>query len=191
MKKTEVQRLFLAVQPSIEVVQELEKTIHELQSTLQGARLSWARPEQLHLTLKFLGSTPRELRPALHQELCQVVERFQSFEMHCSGIGVFPGSRSPRVIWAGISDPVGSLVAIAQMLDQRLAQHGFSVEKRPFSPHITLARIRESLKLGDRLHRYHSSRWGKSSVSEILLIESITDPQCSRYTIEERYPLTL
>ena len=114
----------------------------ELRRTAPDARLQWVRPEAIHLTLKFLGDIEDGQVEDIAQALAVAVSPQARFSMEVGGLGVFPDLRAPRVLWIGLSGP-GPLVSLAQSVDQALAGLDFSLETRPFNPHLTLARIKE------------------------------------------------
>ncbi len=153
-------RAFVAV----ELNEELRAAVSRLQSLIReeigrelrrrapGARIQWTRPESLHLTLKFLGDIAEEQLDKIQQAIAMAAEGHQSFAVTMKGIGVFPDLRAPRVIWVGLDGPdaQGSqpikpapLVDLAKSIDDALAALDFAPERRPFSPHLTLGRIKE------------------------------------------------
>ena len=108
---------------------------------LTGVRL--VDPDGVHLTLKFLGNVDSSRVPALTDALDAVGEGAVPFALHLRDVGVFPDRRSPRVLWAGVSGDTEALAALARRVDDACANVGFPREQRPFSPHLTLARLRD------------------------------------------------
>ena len=134
---------------------EARETIARLIHALRAADVSGLRlvnPEGVHLTLKFLGNVDRSLLPALADALDAVGEGAAPFALQLSGVGVFPNPRSPRVLWAGVTGDIASLTALARRVDDACSTLGFPRERRPFSPHLTLARVRESASAHERQH---------------------------------------
>ena len=132
-------RCFIAVEvddPS--TLDGIAKAQSSLNST--GAHLKLVERENLHLTLKFLGDVREGLLPEVAKAVSET--SFRPFRMALRGVGVFPNLRRPRVIWAGITEGVEELTAIFRDLEPRLVDLDFKPESRPFSPHITIARVR-------------------------------------------------
>jgi 2'-5' RNA ligase len=139
-------RLFTAVDPSDQVHQRLVTLLDRLRPT---ARLRWTKPENLHLTLKFIGEYPDSDLARLEEALRGV--EWQSFPVRMQGLGFFPHARAPRVFWVGVEAGT-ELGALAGRIDQALVELGVPAERRPYSPHLTLARIDGQAPLS-RLHR--------------------------------------
>lgn len=135
-------RLFTAVDPSPEVHQNLVRLLERLRPE---ARLRWTRPDNLHLTLKFIGEYPEGNLPQLEAGL-RAVEWPGPFEVRLRGSGFFPNERAPRVFWVGV-EAGPKLGALADRIDKALTGLGILAERRPYSPHLTLARIEDRAPL--------------------------------------------
>jgi 2'-5' RNA ligase len=131
-------RLFVAVDLPQDVREALAGLVADLRERVPGAR--WTRPEGWHVTLKFLGST----WPRLVTEVTSVVTRVASaaatFETSLGGTGAFPSARRARVLWVGLRDAGGGFAGLSGALDAGL-RTWFEPERRPYTPHLTLARI--------------------------------------------------
>ena len=150
-RQPEQLRLFVAVTLPAEAREAIARLIHALRAAdLTGVRL--VDPDGVHLTLKFLGNVDRSRVSVLTDALDAVGEGAAPFALQLSGVGVFPNPRSPRVLWAGVSGDTESLTALARRIDEACSTLGFSRERRPFSPHLTLARVRESASAHERQH---------------------------------------
>jgi 2'-5' RNA ligase len=126
-------RLFVAIDPPSAVREHLGTTCRDL----EGAR--WTRPEQMHVTLRFLGSIETSLVGTIASALAAI--EASSFRLSVTGFGVFPSFRSPRVLWAGMS-PSDPLRELARRIEEALARTGaVGPDEKPFSPHLTLARL--------------------------------------------------
>lgn len=136
-------RTFIALELFSEIRQELSKIQGELKKS--GADAKWVKPENIHLTLKFLGSTPSDKIETINQILLDISSRFPVFEMSLSQLGAFPKIESPRVIWIDIKEGKETLQTLVKEIEEKLSSLGFPPEDRPFQTHITLARIRSSL----------------------------------------------
>ena len=139
-------RAFVAVFPPPEVQAALATRAIETSRSLAGARpdgaVRWTRPENVHLTLKFLG----EVREEVLEDLCAVLEevcaKHVPFDADLAGLGAFPSARRARVLWAGIGIGSDRLRSLAVDLDAALAPLGFEREERAYMPHLTLGRVR-------------------------------------------------
>jgi 2'-5' RNA ligase len=128
----------------IEIPESIKDRIDSLQNTLRqiDAQVSWTKPSNIHLTLKFLGG----VAPTRIERVAKAVERAASgihhFEIEVSGAGCFPSPRSPRVLWIGLPHAPEQLRQLYANIEEELAAEGFPREKRNFSPHLTIGRIR-------------------------------------------------
>ncbi len=126
---------------------DILEVIRDVQQCLIGRdiRISWVKPENIHLTVKFLG----EISPASVQLAIQAAETTavgaSPMELSVKGLGVFPDARRPRVIWAGLSGRTQSLIDFQADLEENLANVGFEKERRRFKAHLTLGRVKKKL----------------------------------------------
>jgi 2'-5' RNA ligase len=154
------------------------------------SRITWMTHERLHVTVRFIGHVDdgtvaqivEALRPALE------VERF---ELTVAGAGVFPPKGPPRVVWAGFSTGRDQLSALERNVSDRLAAAGVERERRPFNPHLTLARVREArgLRANRLLEGLDGSVLGTTAVDAITLFESRPSPRGPQYLAICRTPL--
>jgi 2'-5' RNA ligase len=164
---------------------ELAAKFTEVRRILEAARadIKFVEPENVHLTLKFLG----EIEPSLVEEASQAIKgtSFQPFTARIEGTGVFPNLRRPRVVWAGITEGVSQLAEIWNDVDARLSLLGFERERRGFSPHITIGRVRSG-RNRDRLVQELSSlsdyAFGDLQVDRVTLKKSVLTPRGPVYT---------
>ena len=149
-------RLFVAVEIPQEVKTTLEGFLKPLRAT---AKLSWSRLDNLHITTQFIGEWPEARLDEIERALAGVPAR-GAIDIAVKGIGWFPNERRPRVLWAGIGggEP---LRALAQATGEGLAKAGVAIEERAFTPHLTLARIREPLLLGALREAIESSPFAR------------------------------
>jgi len=169
----------------------LDETVRAaLGAAIEGLRrvardVAWVAPENLHLTLKFLGQV-REARTAeLVAAIAQATSGFAAFEATVAGLGAFPTPTRPRVIWAGVGRGADALVGLAGRVDEALAALGFEREPRPFSPHATLGRVRTSRRdpaLADALLAGEGREFGRLSVERVALMRSDLSSRGARYT---------
>lgn len=129
-----------------ELPEEVKSGLRQLQTDLKSAGhtfVKWVPPEGIHITLKFLGSIPATKVSEISKIMEASSQGFPQFQIKTSGLGAFPNLRQPRILWLGISSGVDKLTALQQCIDIPLVPLGFAQEMRPFTPHLTLARLRE------------------------------------------------
>ncbi|MEW6381660.1 MAG: RNA 2',3'-cyclic phosphodiesterase [bacterium] len=194
MKENEVIRSFvaMAIDPGI------QKEIGNLQARLMkeaqktACRVSWVKPETIHLTVKFLGDIAAvQVGPILHA-LRKAAEEVKAFNLKIEGIGVFPGLRNPRVVWVGISEGVEPLRIVQARVEEELAALGFPREKKKFNPHLTLGRIRSlegAAALGKLLADVPHPVFGQAMIRDIRLMKSDLRPEGAVHTELGRIPL--
>jgi RNA 2',3'-cyclic 3'-phosphodiesterase len=149
-----------------------------------GGDVKWVRPEGMHLTLKFLGNVREELIPAIESRLKSVLAEEAPMDMELRGVGAFPGLGKPRVVWAGLRDRSGRLAPLAARMEETLARLGFEPEKRPFSPHLTLGRVRSQIRSRDLVDaiRTKLDLAGPAFVADrVVFFESILKPSGAEY----------
>lgn len=180
------QRCFIA----LEIPGEVQKALARVMSSANLSTDNGFRPVRfgmIHITLKFLGDTSLLLIPALKRGLSEIVSGTPPFEVLVKGVGAYASWDHPRTIWAGLIFPP-ELKIIASKVDQMCALLGFPSEKRPYSPHLTLARVsdrpdREKIKHAmDQLRQYQSTEFGSIRVTGVTLFQSTLGTGGSVYT---------
>ena len=131
-------RLFIAIDLSESVKEALLDVATQMGQKLPAGAVRWVKPEQLHLTLRFLGETAVAQLPALQNQLTQLTKAKKPFHLQLNGVGAFPNRRRPRVVWAGLAGELAALQTLQKELEERLVGLGWPEEKRPFNPHISL-----------------------------------------------------
>jgi len=141
-------RLFLAVFPSREQIRSIEALVQKLQgqeTSFHPGKLRWVVPSKWHVTLRFLGDVPSEQLSSLKSELEGSVSGVKSFPFRLGGLSGFPRSRTARVLVVKVEEGLDEIRLLARRLEKSLSSLGFRREKRPFSPHLTLARVRRGM----------------------------------------------
>ena len=169
----------------LELPPELKKRLIKVRSAVDGAK--WQRPEQLHITLLFLGPVDENRVEAVTDAACDLST--ESFSLDVTGVGCFGQPQRPKNLWAGVK-PEEPIAALHQTLGQRMETLGFKVERRAFRPHVTLARFkRQAGSVEALMSEYGDSPFGQFHVAEFVLFESTPDPAGSVYSVVERFPL--
>ena len=177
-------RLFIAV--------DLPKSIRDSLKPLFGEKLPgshWVGPEQLHLTLRFLGETDEALFHAVKTALAEVSA--PNFELRLRGAGVFPNPSRARVLWVGLGDSP-PLLDLQKQIENKITALGFAAETRGFSPHLTLARFKFSPRreIEAFLNRYRDLESPNFPVENFHLYSSRLNPQGAEHRIEASFPLS-
>ena len=164
-----------AIQKLIEFEKEIEET---------GANVKLVEPKNIHITLKFLGDIEEYLIDEIGKIMKDAVKETKPFNIQLKGTGVFPNTNYIKVIWIGIEhgDPVG---AIAYKIDEQLAKIGFKKERRGFSPHLTIARVRSAKnkeKLVQVIEKYNDVEFADLQIDLIELKKSDLTPKGPVYT---------
>lgn len=176
-------RLFVA----IDLPEAVKEQLTMISCGLPGAR--WVKPEQLHLTLRFIGevdgSTFLDIQEGLAEVSCE------SFPMQLQGIGFFPPRKKPRVIWVGI-EKNEQLLRLRNRIESVLVRTGLEPERRKFAPHITLARLNKtpSSKVGRFLEQHNLFISPLFQVNEFRLYSSVINAKGAKHFVEQEYPLT-
>ncbi|MBP1962361.1 RNA 2',3'-cyclic phosphodiesterase [Paenibacillus aceris] len=132
------QRLFVGIQLPPEAQRELALWMGSLQEALPFQK--WTHPQDVHVTLSFLGDTSAETADALAGELRQLAAAALPLTLHADGLGVFGPPAAPSVLWAGVAGDLDALAALQRAVAGACARHGFPAEARAYRPHLTLAR---------------------------------------------------
>ena len=164
-----VQRLFLAV--AVRSSPTLQSVLDRLAG--MGPAVRPVAGHQLHITLKFYGNVADELVPAIIRGMNTIASAGESFAWQLQGIGAFPTPHRPRVVWAGAVDQ-GRLAATAASIEEFSEPMGFPAEQRPFTPHVTLARVkfRPPAALGELFQREADRDFGPQYAESIILYAS-------------------
>jgi 2'-5' RNA ligase len=184
-------RAFIAVPASDEVKEIVAKTVGELKAA--GASVKWVEPENVHLTLKFLGNITAEDVEKLRVRLREALGSYSSFDVTAGKVGCFPGGRrAPRVIWIGLEGAIDRLKEIAVKVDETCAGLGFDPETRPFKAHLTIGRVRRGSgglrELGESIGSIGFKPL-KLQVDRVNLVRSRLSPQGPTYTVLESIAL--
>jgi 2'-5' RNA ligase len=157
----------------------------------QSAEYRWVDPSLLHVTLAFLGQQPADRLDVLREVAYQAAAGSSAGHLRLGAPGTFPARGNPRVLWIGLDGDLAALAELQQRLATGLRRAGFSLEDRAFSPHITLARRRQSA------HGGAPSGWPPQSsasehdfaMKELTLFESRLSPRGATYVAQDRFPL--
>lgn len=166
---------------AIELPSQIKAALAQLQGSLRtskSASVKWVNPEGVHLTLKFLGNVDEAEIPALTKALSEAVRGVAPFSLQLGDPGAFPTAHAPRVVWVGVGGEIEPLCTLHNNIDRVLTPLGFPPEKRAFSPHLTLGRVRdeaspsEKKRLGENVAKLKTGEKSSLRVESICLIRS-------------------
>jgi 2'-5' RNA ligase len=187
-------RLFVAVELGEAVQQEAGRIVEELRRRAgkrsPRARVTWVAPERMHLTLRFIG----EIADAAADGVIHALRAplgLAPFDVDWKGLGAFPKSGPPRVLWAGIDRGCDELVAVEREVGARLDAVKIPREERPYSPHLTLARVREAAGLRSAVlfEGLADNALGTTRVDAITLFQSKLSPKGPTYVTLQKTSL--
>lgn len=185
-------RLFFAVGLEPAATHAVSALQRSLQKQASDSGLRWERPDHLHYTLHFLGEVDDKRVTELKTVGESAVAGIKPFPLELSGIGAFPTPRNPKVLWVGAAEGTLPLTSLATSLGQKLQALGFPIERRPFQPHLTIARVKGpgAERAASRL--LESQQVGAvaaTRVTKLVLMQSALSPHGSTYTAVEAFPL--
>lgn len=187
-------RLFIAFRLPGRLGRRLAEECDRLR--LSGAHVKWVKPELMHLTLRFLGEVADRDLLEVHQVLREEAAGTGVLKVVAKGLGTFPPSGPPRVVWCGVTgeteEESEALLDLQRRLDRRLTEMGFRRARGRFRPHVTLGRLRNPAHWEDLVERIGPARrreFGHFQVPEIVLFESRMHPTGPEYVALEEAPL--
>ena len=184
----EMIRTFIAIELSDDHRRVLSKVQMKLKEASAAKFVRWVAPETVHITLKFLGDVDAAQMPALQKSVADACVGIAPFTLKISGVGVFPNTRRPNVVWVGAHGDVESAVLLAKKLEDGCEMLGFPREGREFSPHLTLGRVKREAGPNDRrlvgemIEKVNIGELGVIQVAHINVMKSELKPTGSVYT---------
>lgn len=189
-------RSFIAIEITDGIRRGLAELQQDLAAHVPSRAVRWVDPENIHLTLKFLGDADTAAIDPISIRLEEVAATFEPFTVQLGELGCFPNPRRPRVIWVGVNaDPeadggdIGQqpLPGLQRRLERGLEELGWPAEKRRFHPHLTLGRVKDSRAVVAARFPWGRKRVsGQQSVEALCLFQSDLRPSGAVYTILKR-----
>jgi len=179
-------RAFIA----IELTEEVKAELSSVQGRLKPERhpyVKWVAVDGIHLTLKFLGNIDQEKVSPIAEAMAEAAQGISPFRLEIGGLGAFPNLRRPQVIWVAVGGEVEKLASLQRAIDHSLVALGFSPETRPFTPHLTLGRLRERAsaeerrRIGEALLAEGGEGVVPFPVTEVNLMRSTLTPRGAIY----------
>jgi 2'-5' RNA ligase len=175
-------RAFIAIDLDPQVIDTICHVIDNLKPRIPAIR--WVSKANLHLTVKFLGNVKEAQVEAIAAALREQLHLFPRFTINAKGLGVFPERGRPKILWIGLTG--NRLAQLAATVESALLPLGFALEKRSFTPHLTIGRWRQfdrpPLTLKQELEHWRYHECGYSTVDQVILFQSVLKPEGAVYS---------
>lgn len=181
-------RCFIALELPRDIKTSLSCLLDRLKKS--DSDVKWLSDDNIHLTLKFLGNTNDSLIEPLKGYLCKKISFYDQFYITIAGTGYFPDKRRPRVFWAGIEESP-PLMRLQRDVEEVTAGLGFTADKKEFSPHLTLGRVRSQRRVAEALNildEFGTYNFGDAEINSIVLIKSELKPGGAEHTCLAEIP---
>ena len=181
-------RTFIAIELDGSIKAALRHLQDRLGGQIAARSVRWVHVEGVHLTPKFLGDTPVEKVESIQAGLAKAASGAGTFRLAVRGLGCFPNTRQPRVIWVGVEEPLGHLSSLQKSIDAHVSPLGFPAERRAFTPHLTLGRVHqfasraEVKSVADAAAGSAVEELGEMPVTAVAYIKSDLTPGGAVYT---------
>ena len=183
MEEHELIRAFIAIELPARIAQGLEKIQDGLKD--ETNKVAWVKPENIHLTIKFLGDIETNKIDSITKVLEDAAGNLSNFKISIKGIGAFPTIENPRVLWVGIEEDDTNISQLYNNLEHGLTALGFEKEQRTFKPHLTLGRVKflkDKKLLKQRFEKMADINLGQFTAASLYLFESKLTPEGAVHT---------
>ncbi|MBI5033627.1 MAG: RNA 2',3'-cyclic phosphodiesterase [Chloroflexi bacterium] len=181
-------RSFIAIELDDAIRRALGDVPAKLKAERAAKSVRWTAPESIHITLKFLGDVDAGRLPALQNAIAEASKGIPPFALTLRGIGAFPNTRRPNIVWVGAEGQVEIATELAQKIEDACAALGFAREDRLFTPHLTIGRVKRDASpndrrfIGEMIDRAQVGMLGELHVDHVSLMKSELRPTGSVYT---------
>ncbi len=195
MSTAETIRLFIALPVPDDVKEKLRHTQAQVRSCLRADTVSWVRPEQIHLTLKFLGDVPVARTDELVASVRTACVSVRTLHLSAGKIGVFPNARRPRVLWSGVAGETEALERLQSKMEKAAAPFTETQKDQRFSAHLTIGRIKEihprdARTLEEAVSDFAETTFGNWTADAVEIMRSELGPEGSHYSRVAEIPLS-
>jgi len=170
----------------LEIPDSIKDRIADLQNALRriDAQISWVKPENIHLTIRFLGDVPSTKIGLVREAANRAALSVNGFEIEVGGAGCFPSKKNPRVLWVGLASMPASLKRLRNAVEDELAREGFPREEKSFSPHLTIGRVRSPRNAAKVAEELIGAGFETEvfRAEELIVMRSDLNPRGSVYT---------
>jgi 2'-5' RNA ligase len=182
----ELTRAFVAVEISEAARRQIADRLAVLRRE-PGVPVRWVRPELMHLTLAFLGEVPPDFIAAATARLTECASGHGPFTMRLKGLGAFPSPTRARVVWIGAEQGRDEVCTLQAGVVKALRSAGYQPERRPFSPHLTIGRVRVPADVSGAVAGQFESE--PFAIDRVVLFRSVLDPAGPVYSVLAEFPL--
>lgn len=178
-------RTFVAIDLSSDITEGLKTLQNKLINECPG-KIAWVKPENIHLTLKFLGEIEEGRREQIFLSLKEVTSKYSPFDVVIKGLGCFPRIENPRVIWVGMTCEGDELFSLQKDVETCLNKLGFPEDKRKYHAHLTLGRVKvlkERMRWKEIVGSFRDVEVGTLNVEKTVLFKSTLKPAGAVYTV--------
>jgi 2'-5' RNA ligase len=197
MKPMDAIRTFIALEIPDVILDHITEIQTRFVTGLPDHLVRWTKPGSIHLTLKFLGQTPNDQTELIISTVGAAVATHPTFTLEVSGAGCFPNLHQPRIVWIGVHEDQAAhqLRALQHTVEAATEPLGYPIERREFSPHLTLGRVAQDArptdlkKIGEVIGAADVGVLGRFEVKQVVLIKSDLQPHGAVYTVLAHLPL--
>ncbi len=180
--------MFIAIPIPEPVRDEIIRVQRELQPLAPRSAARWTKPDQFHLTLRFLGDVPAAGLEQLKESVNAVCRSARPWQLRVKGVGFFPNLHSPRVVWVGIDDQAGRLVNLQKQIETAVRTFAAEPGEKNFAGHVTLGRLKnmkpsDALRLAAHVQTKKNRTLGEWTAHEIEIIRSELSPAGAYHTL--------
>jgi len=186
-------RTFFAIELPTSTLEQIEKESYDLKNSIPG-KIKWVAFGSMHITIKFIGEFNPEHQSSIQKDLRSHLSGLGEIKLSFGKIGVFPNKKNPRVAWLGLNDS-GQLIELAQIVNLVSSNYGYPQEKRSFSPHLTIGRVRTNVSSRDReligqmITNYRFVKIDPFTTNRLSFIKSLLTPKGPVYSTLFETPL--
>jgi 2'-5' RNA ligase len=188
-------RAFIAISLPDDIVSQLDRIQRRLQRTCPDRCIRWVNPHTIHLTLYFIAELPESHVAQVKQVLSEMTVSIPVFNFTVENLGTFPNQSRPNVIWIGVGNSKGKLNDLHKAVNEGMARIGLPVEKRAFTPHLTIGRVNRRVSREDRaiigleVTKLSVGSLGTVEVSEVVLYRSTLKHSGAEHIVLAKFPL--
>lgn len=187
-------RVFICFDLNVRTVSNLVLLQEELREPIAeiGGKVRWTLPENIHVTLRFLGETDDDMVFQIRSKLRGVAKTHPMVETESVGTGAFPNAKVPRIIWVGTGKGCDEIITLQEDIETSLEQLGIQKDNRSFKPHVTIGRLKtgkQKVNIEPILLPHTDKQFGVSLVKDFALYRSVLHPRGAIYQVIERFPL--
>lgn len=185
-------RSFLAVNLSLETARAIAEDQKTLKTSCEaaGADVKWVPPQNMHVTIRFLGQVTEPMIAALQDNLEAAAKAIPPFSMDAAGLGAFPDAEKPKVLWVGVSSPDGNLQRLYEKVSEILEETGFKTGDKPFRSHVTIGRVKTSpATVAPCLEDASDREYGRTEVRDLVCYRSDLTHRGGDYHLLWKLPL--